>query len=344
MSQAAVGNGGGAAHGHDVIVVGASAGGVDAVRQLAAALPADLPAAVFVTVHVPPNAVSVLPAILTRAGALPAAHAEDGEPVVPGRIYVAPPDRHLLVRPGVVRLERGPRENGSRPAVDPLFRSAARAYGPRVIAVVLSGMLDDGTAGLAVVRALGGVTVVQDPADAQYPAMPANALAANEVHHVVALEALGPLLARLAAEPAAPAPPAPAEPLEGAERTYPTPGGVLRPDGDASGLSCPECSGALWEEEREGVARWRCRVGHAYAAESLLEGQAVELERAVWAAVRVLEERAELLRRVRRRLEPGALRSAARMEDDARDAETQAGVLRAFLLNPALAAGRGNDA
>ena len=194
---------------HDIVVVGASAGGVEALAGLAASLPTGLPAAVFVVLHVPSTGTSALPDILARKGPLPASHVKGGEPIEPGRIYIAPPDHHLLLRQGHMHLSRGPRENGHRPAVDPLFRSAAREYATRVVGVILSGALDDGTAGLLAIKSRGGVAVVQDPGDAIYPGMPGNALEVVKVDHVVPAGAMGEVLARLVTEPAT-QPPAPA--------------------------------------------------------------------------------------------------------------------------------------
>lgn len=190
--------------GHDIIAVGGSAGSLDPLRELVAGLPTDLPAAVFVAVHQVPYRPSSLPELLSRAGALPARHPADRDPIRPGVVYVAPPDRHLLVGNGHVRVVQGPREHHTRPAVDPLFRSAAATYGPRVIGVVLSGYLDDGTAGLSAIHAEGGLTVVQDSSEASAADMPSNA--AREVPAAIRVRAveLGATLARLSREPAAP--------------------------------------------------------------------------------------------------------------------------------------------
>jgi two-component system chemotaxis response regulator CheB len=184
-----------------IVVVGASAGGVEALITIARGLPSDLEAPVVVVLHRAPTSTSALPAILDRSGPLDARHAQDGEELAPGRIYVAPPDLHLLLEDGVVRLARGPREKGHRPAIDPLFRSAARAYGAGTIAVVLSGSRDDGAAGVAAVAERGGTVVVQDPTDAIYPSMPESAIAANHPEYVVPLAELAAIVARLAAEP-----------------------------------------------------------------------------------------------------------------------------------------------
>jgi two-component system chemotaxis response regulator CheB len=185
------------AGGRSLVVIGASAGGVEALTRLAAGLPPGLPAAVAVVLHVPSTGKSVLPAILTRQGNLPASAALDGEPLTPGHIHVAPPDRHLLVRDGALVLDDGPRLNGHRPAIDSLFRSAAAAAGAGVIGVVLTGTLDDGAAGLAEIKLHGGTTVVQDPEDAQYPSMPAHAIERVAVDHVVPLDEMAALIVEL---------------------------------------------------------------------------------------------------------------------------------------------------
>ena len=179
---------------HDIILLGASAGGVDALIRLCSGLPRDLPAALLVVQHIAPTSRSMLPRLLCRAGPLPAAHAEDREAIRPGRIYVAKPDHHLLVNAADHRLmlRRGPHENRSRPAIDPLFRSAAVAFGPRVVGGVLSGLLEDGTAGLVAIKAYGGISVVQSPEDAAWPDMPRNALRGDSPDHCITLAEMPP--------------------------------------------------------------------------------------------------------------------------------------------------------
>ncbi|TML79339.1 MAG: chemotaxis protein CheB [Actinobacteria bacterium] len=279
----------------DIVVVGASAGGVEALGKLMRGLPPELPAALFVVLHVLPTGTSVLPEILDRAGVLPATPAVDGDPVERGRVYVAPPDHHLLVLDGTVALSRGPRENGHRPAVDPLFRSAARAYGSRVIAVVLSGALDDGTAGLRFVKSHGGVTIVQAPSDALYPAMPQSAIAHDVADHSVPIAEMPALLCELLDAQIEPIPPT-NDPAEHEDRSDGDPrAGILSP------ITCPECGGTLWEHEEGGVLRFKCHVGHAFTRESLDTAQGQSVEAALWSALRSLEERAELLKRLARR-------------------------------------------
>ncbi len=325
--------------GHDIIVVGASAGGVEALKELVAHLPPDLPAVVFVVVHVPAYHTSAMPNILTRASPLEAVHPQDGETIQPGCIYVAPPDQHLLINNGHIHLSRGPRENGHRPAIDPLFRSAANAYGPRVVGVILSGMLDDGSLGLATVKGRGGVAIVQDPADALYSDMPNNAIRNVPVDYILPLHEIGPLLARLAAEEAA------REEGEVLMENKPeaTEAEIVRNDkallerngrpGEPTVLTCPDCGGVLWELHNGNLLRYRCHVGHAYSAESLMLEQANTLEAALWTAVRALEEKASLARRMAARANKHATRlMAARFEAQALDAEQRAALVRQVLL------------
>ena len=335
----------------NIIVIGASAGGVEALSGLVAGLPADLSAAVFVALHMPAHGRSMLPEILERAGAWPAHHPEDGEEIREGRFYVAPPDKHLLIKPGRVRVVRGPRENGHRPAIDPLFRTAARAYGRRVIGVVLSGMLDDGTAGLRVIKVQGGLAVVQDPADAVYASMPQSALEHVAVDFVAPVAELAGLLVSLTQEEVEEAVPQKEERGKeerdeerdkdaGRELSYEA--DIAEFDVDAlesehkpgvpSSFSCPECGGVLWEVDRE-LPRFRCRVGHAFSAQSLLAEQTNALETALWTALTALEEAAALNARLYgRSLERGHESSAVRFLERSRAAQEHARVIRQTLL------------
>jgi two-component system, chemotaxis family, protein-glutamate methylesterase/glutaminase len=311
----------------DVIVVGASSGGVQALMTMVEGLPENLPAAVFVVVHTRPDAPSHLPTILNRAGALPAAHAVDEEPVRRGRIYIAPPGMQTYLQRGRIAVRRGPHENDHRPSVDALFRTAAHHYGPRVIGVVLSGALDDGTAGLLAIKRAGGTTLVQDPHDAAFPAMPANAIEAVEPDFILATNDLAPMLVELAATEVD-TPQLPSEvPLETAEEA-PRSEDAKRSDelGAASQFVCPACSGTLYEINDGRILRFRCRVGHAYSADSLEAANGNGTERALWAALRALEERSALLKKLAdyaRRRNHGTLAAmyeerAGRMERDVR--------------------------
>lgn len=323
----------------DVVVIGASSGGVEALMRIAGGLPSGLPASVFVAVHFPQGAPSALPRILSRSGPLPAAHPEDGEPIRRGRVYVAPPDRHLLLEDGRVRVVRGPKENRHRPAVDPLFRSAAVARGPRVVGVVLTGSGNDGTSGLISVKARGGVAVVQDPDDALFPWMPASALEFVEVDHSVALEKIAPLIARLADEPAR------------EEGGYPVPEGMeyeakvakldpiveeRDPPGELSSFTCPECTGPLYEQQENGFVRYRCRVGHAYTAESMLEEKGEALEDALYVAFNTLQESAAISDRLAARARgSGHAHAARRFGERAREARQKAEEIRRVLTDEA---------
>ena len=324
------------ASGRDIIVIGFSAGGVDPLLRLMTEFPADLAAAVFIVHHFPAKSVSALPSIVRRAGRLPASHPEHGEQVVPGRIYIAPPNRHMLLAEGRIHLASGPREHGHRPAIDPLFRTAARTYGARVVGVLLSGTLDDGTEGLLVIKRHHGVTVVQDPAEALYPGMPNSAIAEVGVDHVEPVARIGSLLVRLTTEAVALADQA--SPLAALDPPDPAAAGTRSlvhgtPPGVPSGLTCPECGGVLWEADQGGLFHYRCHVGHAYSEETMLMAQAQGLEAALWTAVRALEEKAELARHLARRSRRRGLhRSAERFEQSVEDAERGSTELRKLLL------------
>jgi two-component system chemotaxis response regulator CheB len=282
-----------------VIVIGASAGGVAALLEMAAALPMGLNAIVGVVLHVG-SQYSILPELLSRRGSWPAVHPTDGAPLQPGTIYVAPPDHHMLFSPSQVRLSRGPRENHARPAVDPLFRSAALEWRERVIGVVLTGDLDDGTAGLAAVKACGGTAIVQDPLTAFEPGMPSSALAHVEVDYCLPVNEIAPTLVRLVNsqrehEPASASPNLKREHaiFEGEQ-----PMENLTAVGRPSELTCPECGGGLWELKEDKPLRYRCHTGHGYSAHSLENAQAAKAEQALWGSVRALRERELLLRRL----------------------------------------------
>lgn len=315
-----------------LVVVGASAGGVEALQRFARALPGDFAAPILVVLHASPTGRSYLPEILSRAGSLPALHALDGAPLEPGRIYVAPPDSHLVVADGRMGLARGPRENGHRPAIDPLFRTAADAYRSHVAGVVLSGTLDDGTVGLNCIKEAGGATLVQDPEDALYRDMPENAIAYVHPDYVQPIEELVDTLVRLTSSAPTngrrPAPmPAPDD-LPDA----PAPSAEIAQPGAMVAFSCPDCGGTLWEMDAGGTASYRCRVGHAYTLENLLARQGETVERALWTAYRALEERSAMSRRVARRLaDRGREESADRFGRQAEIAETRAAELKAVL-------------
>jgi two-component system, chemotaxis family, protein-glutamate methylesterase/glutaminase len=339
--------------GRDIIVVGASAGGVEALTQLVRRLPADLPASIFVVLHLPAHSPSLLPQILSRSGALPASHPADGEPIQVGRIYIAPPDFHLLVESGRVRLTRGPRENGHRPAMDPLFRTAARSFGPRVVGVVLSGTLDDGTAGLAAIKLQCGVAVVQDPDEALYAGMPRNAMESVAVDHSLPVAAIADLLDRLARESLVTEDDPVTEKIQKESRIAAFDMDAIEDEdrpGHPSVFGCPDCGGTLWELHDGDLVRFRCRVGHGWTANGLLAEQSDGIETALWTALRALEERAVLCRRVADRMrQRGLASSAERFQRQSVDSRQRAAVLRQVLVSepttnddPITAAGNGD--
>lgn len=322
----------------NIIVIGCSVGGVEALQKLVAGLPGNFPAAIFVVLHLSPQSTSVLPQILSRAGTLPALHPRDNEPIRPGHIYIAPPDNHLILEDGRVRVTHGPKENRHRPAVDPLFRSAAQWYGQRVIGVVLTGSLDDGTAGLLAIKKRGGVAIVQDPEDALARGMPESALEIVSVDHVATVEQIPALLKKLVAVEVM-------ENGKGKSSRLRKETEIAELDnmnviedenrpGTPSQFGCPECGGVLWELDGEEMLRFRCRVGHAYTADSLSVEQAEAVEGALWAAMRALEEGASLAHRMARNAAKGKhSRLESKFRERAQSKMEHAEVLRKLIVD-----------
>lgn len=324
----------------DTIVIGASAGGVQALSKLVRDLPSDLPAAVFTVLHIPVDATSLLPDILAHHSSLPVAHAVDGEPIVRGRIYVAPPDRHLLVEGQKVKLVHGPKENLHRPSIDALFRSAARWLGSRTIGVILTGARDDGKVGMRAIKQRGGLTIVQDPEEAPFPSMPLSVTQAIRVDYSVTVQEIAPLLNELCHEAFE----------EKGEHRMPDQLEIeariahqeMESDeliasverlGKISTLTCPECNGALWEIDDHEILRYRCHVGHALSAEALGDGQTAMLEVALWSAVRALEEQMILAKKIQDRARRGNRMDVVQtFERRAQEAEQQCSMIRQLLL------------
>ena len=335
----------------DLVVIGASAGGIEALQKICAGLPSDLNAAVLVVMHTSNHTGGLLPKVLSRACRLDAKHPENGEVIQRGRIYVAVPDMHMVVEPGRIRNFRGPRENRHRPAIDPTFRSAALVYGRRVVGVILTGMMDDGTAGLMVIHARHGASVIQNPRTAMFPAMPRSALERVPDAHVASLEEIPALLVRLVSEE-----------LKGTVQTLPWPDTAAAKEvriaeldmaeienemrnGKPSQFACPECGGVLWEIDQSGLLRYRCRVGHAYTARHLRAEQRQAVETALWSALRALEENASLYHRMAARARWGSQEHSARVFDDrAANAESNSETLRNFLLQVSTPEMEGDEA
>jgi len=291
-----------------VVVVGGSAGAVEALQTVAAGLPADLPYTAMVAVHMPPGGISALARILDRSGPLPAHRVRSGDPLRPGHIHVAVPDHHLLADGDRVVLSQGPTENGHRPALNALFRSVAVAFAERSVGVLLSGVLDDGVPGLGAIRARGGVTAVQHPGDALFAAMPCHALEAGVVDHRVTAAGVGRLLAELAQRRVEVAPREPDRRMELENRiamsSHYVEAAQANTLGKQSGFVCPDCNGSLMEVRGSG---FRCRVGHVWTGEALAQARTDEVSRAMWIALRSLAEKAKLCRKLAAAVTPGAL-------------------------------------
>ena len=291
--------------GHDIIVIGTSAGGLKALSAVLSELPAGLAAAVFVVQHLAADRESYLPKLLADVTDIPVSSPVDDEVFSLGHVYVAAPDHHLLLSGDHVRVMRGPQENRFRPSIDALFRSAARWHGSRVIGMVLTGYLDDGTVGLQTIKKRGGITVVQDPREAEYPSMPRIALRYVKVDHTVPIAEAGALLVRLVAEPAAPQehyPTTPAIEIEAniAEQTMSTKEFLESVEriGDRTTYTCPDCSGAIWQIGDEEPLKLRCHVGHSFIGEVFSAEQTRNIESALWTAIRVMEEKVTFSRQL----------------------------------------------
>lgn len=327
----------------DIVVIGASAGGMEALRELVSHLPADFKASVFVVWHTSPSVRSILPSVLDENGPLPAAFATDHEPIKPGRIYVAPPDHHMLLERGFVRVAKGPKENRFRPAIDPLFRSAAYVYGPRTIGVVLSGALDDGTAGLWTIKLRGGTTIVQSPDEALIPSMPLNALRAVDIDHNAPIANIAGLLARLTREEARPAPELPMDEHRKTEteiRIAEEAGTLQRKIFEAGNLSpytCPECHGVLTRIDEGRVVRFRCHTGHAYSANSLLSSVTESVEQLLFDALRAIDETVMLLNQLGKHFnDAGDKETAATFLKKAEEAKQRGQVIQQVAIDSEL--------
>ena len=308
----------------DLVVIGASAGGVEVLTRVVRDLPRDLQAAICIVLHIAPGSPSMLAHILGRAGALPCRPARDGERLREGVILVAPPDHHLAIEDSQVRLTVGPRENGHRPAIDVLFRSAARALDSRVLGVVLTGTRDDGAAGLAVIKAAGGAAIVQDPSDAMYAGMPASAIANVTVDAIVPAALVASTIEAMVKGEDPP-------PEARAGDPDPDP-----PEGEQVNAVCPECGGVLSERTEAGVLQWECRVGHRYSPETLIDAQADDVEGALWAGIRALSDRAALFKRMAGQAQQrGHTSSARRFRWQSDSASDQAEIVREALTGAA---------
>jgi len=319
--------------GRDIVVIGTSAGGLDALDRLIGQLPAGFPAAVFIVQHLHPEHTPT--ALLYKLGAhktFDCKIAENGEAFERGKIYVAPSDAHLLIKESTLLIARGARENRYRPAVDPLFRSAAVAHGPRVIGIVLTGMLDDGTSGLMAIHRCGGITVVQDPLDALYPDMPQSAINNDHVDYCVPLTAMGQLLDKLSREFPNKTVSVPDDIRIEADIAERVLMGIEEVNalGDLTPYTCINCGGSLWMMKEPDGERYRCHTGHTFTAATLLYDQGEKVEETLWVALRVLEERRNLQKNMAQK--ENRPKSKKNYEKNARETETQISRLRSLLL------------
>lgn len=298
---------------HNIFVIGTSAGGVEALKELLSSLPPDFPGSIFVVLHLLPRVKSLLPDILNRVGLLRAEHPEDGAPIQPGRIYIAPPDHHLVIERDHIHLSLGPKEQHHRPCINVMFRSAALSHGENVVGVILTGELDDGTAGLWEIKRRGGLAVVQSPDEAVFPSMPLSALREIEADYVVKIAEMGSLFTRLANSDGE---------TQGTEREG------TRMEQELTDLTCPDCRGTIWQVNRGNGKEFRCRVGHTFSPRSMLSEHFATQEKALYSAIVALEEGASLAERLASDFEAEL---GERLREEARERHFQAGALRRVL-------------
>jgi two-component system, chemotaxis family, protein-glutamate methylesterase/glutaminase len=333
----------------DIVVVGGSAGAIDALVDIVRGLPGNFPGAVFVAQHVPASSPSNLPEILSNAGPLKAAHAKDGESIEPGRIYVAVPDHHLLLEKGRIAVKRGPKENRFRPSIDALFRSAAYIYGPRVIGVVLSGALDDGTSGLWTIKRLGGSAVVQKPEYSPFPSMPNNALEYVKVDHRAAPADIPEVLIQLTREKAALKRKLSPKELKllkteiviaGSDNAFQL--GIIEM-GRLTPFTCPECDGALSRLKEGGIIRFRCHTGHAFSMSALIAEVTENIEDLLWKAMRGLEESNMLLNQIGEHFETeGKSSQAKQFVEEAKKLKARARIIHDSIFEQEVVSGDPN--
>lgn len=323
-----------------VIVIGSSAGGVTALQKLVAGLPADFGAPILIVQHVSANAISYLPHILTNVGPLPASHPKDGQALLPGNIYLAPPDHHMLIEDGHILVRKGPKENRFRPSIDALLRSAAHSHGPGVIGVILTGMLDDGTSGMWSVQRMGGTTIVQDPVEAMYPSMPSSVLQYVDVDYVTPIDQISTLLIELTKKEMKQGP---SDKEKERERLKMDTGiaaqanafeiGALQA-GDPSHFSCPDCGGVMVQIKEGSMMRFRCHTGHGFSSGSLLNEVKETIEKKLWQSVRSFEESIMLLDMTADNLaQAGNLQAAQEFKTQAETATKSANALRAYIYD-----------
>ena len=331
---------------HNIIVMGASYGGIEAYLKLVSLLPEKFPASIFIVQHIPADAVGYLHKMLSRNGPLRAVQAKDGKEFEPGMIYVARPNHHLLVKERHIATPMGPRENRMRPSIDVLFRSAAVFHNSRVAALLLSGFLDDGVSGLEAVQRCGGITLVQDRAEAAAPELVRNAIRRVKVDHVLPLEELALELVKIAGTPAGEEQNIPEEIVEEMRVSeYPVQD-IERFDrlGERTILTCPECGGPIWNLKNEPIPRYVCHTGHSFTPRAFLEGQSKMIEYSLWSAIRLMDERAKVLENITERdRERGRTKSAAYYEKTVPELKMHSRIIRDFILSGALASAMGED-